>query len=110
MVLPVIMKCLVLLSLVSLSLSAPFPPAPQAIPYGALAGYPFVSAQPYGALALNQAGGAAPVLAYNAAPYVLNSALLYPEAEAYVHDATGDVSDDSYPEAEAYVHDTSGDA
>merc|ERR1711994_295800 len=30
--------------------------------------------------------------------------------EAYVHDATGDVSDNSSPEAEAYVHDTTGDA
>merc|ERR1712110_150083 len=33
-----------------------------------------------------------------------------PAAEAYVHDATGDVSDNSSPEAEAYVHDTTGDA
>merc|ERR1711874_42014 len=32
-----------------------------------------------------------------------------PEALAYVHDATGDVADDSSPEAEAYVHDATGD-
>ena len=38
------------------------------------------------------------------------SGLVYPVAEAYVHDPTGDTSDDSYPEAEAYVHDTTGDA
>ena len=39
-----------------------------------------------------------------------DSGLVYPLAEPYVHDATGDVSDDSYPAAEAYVHDTTGDA
>merc|ERR1712142_689946 len=32
-----------------------------------------------------------------------------PEALPYVHDATGDVSDDSSPEALAYVHDLTGD-
>merc|ERR1712012_410798 len=40
------------------------------------------------------------------APVVYNpleSGLVYPVAEAYVHDATGD-------EAEAYVHDVTGDA
>merc|ERR1711982_173067 len=45
-------------------------------------------------------------LAYNA----LHTGLVYPVAEPYVHDAAGDVSDDSSPEAEAYVHDTTGDA
>ena len=38
------------------------------------------------------------------------SGLVYPVAEAYVHDPAGDISDDSYPEAEAYVHDPTGDA
>merc|ERR1712212_1069241 len=33
-----------------------------------------------------------------------------PEALPYVHDVTGDVSDDSSPEAIAYVHDLTGDA
>ena len=39
-----------------------------------------------------------------------DSGLVYPLAEPYVHDPTGDVSDDSFPAAEAYVHDTTGDA
>merc|ERR1712107_939114 len=42
----------------------------------------------------------APVV-YNA----LDSGLVYPLAEPYVHDATGDVADDASPAAEAYVHD-----
>merc|ERR1712037_872052 len=52
-------------------------------------------------------------VAYAHAPFVYNAldtGLVYPVAEAYVHDATGDVSDNSSPEAEAYVHDTTGDA
>merc|ERR1712137_216464 len=55
---------------------------------------------------------AAPHVAYAHAPVVYNaldSGLVYPVAEPYVHDATGDVSDNSSPEAEAYVHDATGD-
>merc|ERR1711963_235487 len=66
--------------------------------YGAAAGY----ALPY----------AAPHIAYAHAPVVYNpleSGLVYPVAEAYVHDATGDVADDVSPAAEAYVHDAAGD-
>merc|ERR1719177_76555 len=44
-------------------------------------------------------------LVYNA----LDTGLVYPVAEAYVHDPTGDVADDSSPEAPAYVHDAAGD-
>ena len=40
----------------------------------------------------------------------LDSGLVYPVAEPYVHDPTGDTADSSYPEAPAYVHDTTGDA
>merc|ERR1712110_194832 len=57
---------------------------------------------------------AAPHVAYAHAPVVyahpLDSGLVYPVAEAYVHDATGDVADDASPAAEAYVHDAAGDA
>ena len=35
---------------------------------------------------------------------------LYPAAEPYVHDASGDAGGDASPAAEAYVHDASGDA
>merc|ERR1712008_220509 len=38
----------------------------------------------------------------------LDTGLVYPVAEAYVHDVAGDVSDNASPEAEAYVHDTTG--
>ena len=41
---------------------------------------------------------------------ISESGLVYPVAEPYVHDATGDSSDNSYPEAEAYIQDSSGDA
>merc|ERR1712032_593548 len=44
-------------------------------------------------------------LVYNA----LDTGLVYPVAEAYVHDPTGDVADDASPAAEAYVHDAAGD-
>merc|ERR1719315_588061 len=99
------MKCLVLLSLLGLSLSAPTPndeapAAPLALPYGALA-TPFKAAA-----APVPAAYSLPVLAY----HPLDSGLVYPAAEAYVHDVAGDESDNSYPEAEAYVHDTTGDA
>merc|ERR1712168_112875 len=117
------MKFLVVLSIVGLSLSAPLPaeeeaPVIKGIPYGALAGFPFQPALPYGALAnpfkaattynlpaattYNLPG---PVLALNP----LETGLTYPLAEAYIHDAAGDVADNAIPEAEAYVHDTTGD-
>merc|ERR1712106_494384 len=95
----------ILLSFAGLALSAPFPQLPQAVPYGALAGYPFAPALPYGALAFSQAGVSAPVTTYAA----FHAGLVYSEAQTYVHDPAGDVSDDSSPEAVAYVHDASGD-
>ena len=79
---------------VGLAMATPFPEdaaAPVVLPYG------------LGAYALPYAG--IPVLYHP-----LESGLVYPVAEAYVHDATGDESDNSYPEAEDYVHDASGDA
>merc|ERR1712045_258254 len=84
----VIMKTLLFLcGLVCLAMSAPA--AQVAYPYGL---YPYA---------------AAPVVAYAPA---LDSGLVYPVAEAYVHDVTGDTADNSYPEAEPYVHDATGDA
>merc|ERR1712130_446923 len=54
-----------------------------------------------------------PHVAYAHAPVVyahpIDSGLVYPVAEPYVHDATGDVADDASPAAEAYVHDATGD-
>merc|ERR1719516_793895 len=98
------MKCFALFALASVALARPADEAAAVAPlvYGAYAapGY----ALPY----------AAPHVAYAHAPVVyahpLDSGLVYPVAEAYVHDATGDVSDNSSPEAEAYVHDPTGDA
>merc|ERR1711997_674353 len=84
-------KIVVLLSVVGLALAAPAV-QPYILPYhGAVL--------PYSGL---------PILYAPAAP--LDSGLVYPVAEAYVHDTSGDESDDSYPAAEAYVHDTTGDA
>merc|ERR1712013_578029 len=95
---PLDMKCFALISLVGVALGAPAPEdaaAPVVLPYGyGLGAYPY--ALPYAGLPL----------AYNA----LHTGLVYPVAQPYVHDATGDVSDNSSPEAEAYVHDTTGDA
>merc|ERR1712013_132195 len=95
---PLDMKCFALISLVGVALGAPAPEdaaAPVVLPYGyGLGAYPY--ALPYAGLPL----------AYNA----LHTGLVYPVAESYVHDAAGDVSDDSSPEAEAYVHDPAGDA
>merc|ERR1712033_75817 len=82
---PLDMKCFALISLFGVALGAPA--AQVVLPCGAL---------PYAGL---------PVV-YDA----LHTGLVYPLAEPYVHDATGDVSDDSSPEAEAYVHDPTGDA
>merc|ERR1712088_1241634 len=94
--LAVIMKCFALFALASVALARPadeaaaVAPLVYGLPYGALAapGY----ALPY----------AAPHVAYAHAPFV------YHVAEAYVHDATGDVADDASPAAEAYVHDVTG--
>merc|ERR1711970_1140978 len=92
------MKCFTALCLVGVALGAPAPEdaaAPVVLPYGyGLGAYPY--ALPYAGLPL----------AYNA----LHTGLVYPVAESYVHDASGDVADDSSPEAPAYVHDASGDA
>merc|ERR1712209_279015 len=102
--LAVIMKCFALFALASVALARPtedaaaVAPLVYGLPYGAAAGY----ALPY----------AAPHIAYAHAPVVYNpleSGLVYPVAEAYVHDATGDVADDASPAAEAYVHDVTGD-
>merc|ERR1712192_305006 len=114
--LAVIMKCFALFALASVALARPADEAAVAplvygAPYGALS----YGALPYGGVA---APGyalpyAAPHVAYAHAPLVYNAldtGLVYPVAEAYVHDAAGDVSDNSSPEAEAYVHDTTGDA
>merc|ERR1712087_1041877 len=85
------MKCLIVLSLLSVCLCAP---RPQLLPAGyPYAGYPYaaVGSYPYiGGYALDPA----PALAV--APAGI------PEAVAYVHDTTGDV-------AEPYVHDPTGD-
>merc|ERR1719352_1869275 len=98
------MKCFALFALASVALARPadeaaaVAPLVYGLPYGAAPGY----ALPY----------AAPHVAYAHAPLVYNAldtGLVYPVAEAYVHDAAGDVSDNSSPEAEAYVHDTTGD-
>merc|ERR1712098_782967 len=74
------MKFLVLLACVGLALSAPFPQV--VLPYGAVGGYPY-----------GLSYGGAPIVAYNA----LNSGLVYPVAEAYVHDPSGDAADDPPP-------------
>merc|ERR1712045_58693 len=90
-------KTVLLLSVLGLALSSPLPAdAPAVLPY----------VLPYSAGLHPYAG----VPLVYAAPAPLDSGLVYPVAEAYVHDPTGDVSDDSYPAAEAYVHDTTGDA
>merc|ERR1712168_929728 len=87
-------KAVLLLSVLGLALSSPLPADVPALPY----------LLPYHAGVYPYAG----VPLVYAAP--LDSGLVYPEAEAYVHDPTGDESDNSYPAAEAYVHDTTGDA
>eukprot|EP00092_Neocalanus_flemingeri_P018580 GFUD01020120.1.p1 GENE.GFUD01020120.1~~GFUD01020120.1.p1 ORF type:complete len:105 (+),score=15.01 GFUD01020120.1:121-435(+) len=104
------MKCFAVLCLLGVALSAPAPEdaaAPLVLPYGyGLGAYPY--ALPYAGHALPYAG-----LPYHGVPLVYNAldtGLVYPVAEAYVHDVAGDVADDSSPEAEAYVHDTTGDA
>merc|ERR1712071_281707 len=109
--LAVIMKCFALFALASVALARPADEAAAVSPlvYGAY------GALPFGALA---APGyalpyAAPQVAYAHAPFVYNAldtGLVYPVAEAYVHDVTGDVADDASAAAEAYVHDTTGDA
>merc|ERR1712083_637287 len=95
-------KIVVLLTVLGLALSAPRPDdAPAVLPY----------VLPYHAGVYPYAAGwytDHPVV--YAAPAPLDSGLVYPVAEPYVHDPTGDVSDDSFPAAEVYVHDTTGDA
>merc|ERR1719369_1734192 len=83
------MKCLTILATLAVcSLARPADEAPLAVlPYG-LPYHPVPYYHPYAAI---------------------NSGLVYPVAEAYVHDPTGDVSDDASPKAEAYVHDPTGD-
>merc|ERR1711935_733880 len=103
------MKCFAALCLLGVALSAPAPQdaaAPVVLPYGYGLG-----AYPYAAAGLPYAG-----LPYVGVPHVyhaLNSGLVYPLAEPYVHDPAGDVAvvaaDDASPEAPAYVHDTTGD-
>merc|ERR1712181_173876 len=115
--LAVIMKCFALFALANVALARPADEAAAVAPlvYGAPYGALSYGALPHGAVA---APGyalpyAAPHVAYAHAPLVYNAldtGLVYPVAEAYVHDAAGDVSDNSSPEAEAYVHDTTGDA
>merc|ERR1719234_371674 len=100
------MKCFALFALASVALARPADEA--------AAGAPLVYGAPYGALpygAVAAPGYALPYaahhVAYAHAPLVYNAldtGLVYPVAEAYVHDAAGDVSDNSSPEAEAYVH------
>merc|ERR1712192_261597 len=104
--LAVIMKCFALFALASVALARPADEAAAVAPlvYGA----------PYGALSYGALPYAAPAgyaLPY-AAPHVYNAldtGLVYPVAEAYVHDAAGDVAVDASPAAEAYVHDAAGD-
>merc|ERR1712128_237903 len=97
------MKALVLTCMFGLSLCSPIPEEAAApavvLPYA----YPGLVAYPY----------AVPLY-----PNILHTGLHYPLAEAYVHDAAGDVSDDAVyahvegsaaPAAEAYVHDVTGD-
>merc|ERR1711872_236032 len=98
--LAVIMKCFALFALASVALARPADEAAVA---------PLVYGLPYGAAA----GDALPYAAYAHAPVVyahpIDSGLVYPLAEPYVHDATGDAADDASPAAEAYVHDATGD-
>merc|ERR1712080_321097 len=84
-------KCLAFLLLVSSNSAMPADP----LPLVAYSGY---------------------ALPYAAAPYTypllyspLDTGLVYPLAEAYVHDPAGDTVDNTAPEAEAYVHDATGD-
>merc|ERR1711892_1598412 len=83
------MRAFVLICMLSLSLSSPIPEQAAApavvLPYA----YPGLVAYPY----------AVPVY-----PNILHTGLHYPLAEAYVHDAAGDVSDDAAPAAEVYSH------
>merc|ERR1712153_75080 len=104
------MKRFAALCLLGVALSAPAPQdaaAPVVLPYGyGLGAYPYAAAGlPYAGL--HHAG-----LPYVGVPHVyhaLNSGLVYPLAEPYVHDPAGDVADAASPEAPAYVHDTAGD-
>merc|ERR1712226_56863 len=83
-------KIVVLLSVLGLALAAPAV-HPYVLPYHAGVRYDGFQ------------------LLYNPAA-ALDSGLVYPVAEPYVHDPAGDGSDNNYPAAPAYVHDTAGDA
>merc|ERR1712192_136539 len=105
----VIMKCFALFALASVALARPADEAAAVAPlvYGAPYGALSYGALPYAAPGYGLPY-AAPHVAYAHAPLVYNAldtGLVYPVAEAYVHDAAGDVADNSSPEAEAYVHD-----
>merc|ERR1712106_408569 len=115
------MKCFAALCLLGVALSAPAPQdaaAPVVLPYGyGLGAYPYAAAGlPYAAAGLPYAGLHHAGLPHVGVPHVyhaLNSGLVYPLAEPYVHDPAGDVADaaspEASPEAPAYVHDTTGD-
>merc|ERR1712181_15335 len=112
--LAVIMKCFALFALASVALARPADEAAAVAPlvYGAPYGALSYGALPYAAPAGYALPYAAPHVAYAHAPLVYNAldtGLVYPVAEAYVHDAAGDVAVDGSPAAEAYVHDAAGD-
>merc|ERR1712192_371894 len=110
----VIMKCFALFALASVALARPADEAAAVAPlvYGAPYGALSYGALPYGAAPGYALPYAAPHVSYAPAPLVYNAldtGLVYPVAEAYVHDAAGDVADDASPAAETYVHDAAGD-
>merc|ERR1712243_182293 len=102
--LAVIMKCFALFALASVAFARPGYALPYAAPHVAYAHAPVV----YNALDSGLVYPVAEPYVHDATGDVADDAS--PAAEAYAHDATGDVSDNSSPEAEAYVHDTTGDA
>merc|ERR1712080_653707 len=102
--LAVIMKCFALFASPPWPLLAQLMKLPQLLPLSM--DFPMVLLLPLGMLC------PMPHVAYAHAPVVYNAldtGLVYPVAEPYVHDATGDVADDASPAAEAYVHDATGD-
>merc|ERR1712055_1263172 len=90
------MKCLAILALIGAALGRPADVAAPVV---------YAAGLPYPAVA-GVYGYGLPVVPY--AHVALHSGLVYPVAEAYVHDATGDVADDASPEAAAYAHDDTG--
>merc|ERR1712055_1265985 len=79
----IMMKCLALFALLGCALARPQVPV-------VYAGHPV--------------GGVYGLPVYPYAHAALHSGVVYPLAAPYVHDATGDVADDSSPDAEAYFH------